>query len=94
MSVRAKICRYNLTQASSRVCMLACASTVLTSLLGMQKTLAGGQWRTAAGATLQGLALRPGGVPALLLAAGSRQAHLITHQCEVKTSLALAVRLR
>ena len=69
------------------------AQPVLTGAMHVQKSLPGTQWRTGTGATLQGFALRPGSLPTWLLAAGMRQAHLVTPLCEVKASFPLGVSL-
>ena len=55
--------------------------------------LFGTNWREAKAATLQAVPLRPGGLPGVILAAGLRQAHIVSHQGHAMASLPLAVSL-
>ena len=53
--------------------------------------LVGTNWREAKAATLQVIPLRPGGLPGVIMVAGLRQAHLVSHQGHTMASLPLAV---
>ena len=53
--------------------------------------LVGTNWREPKTATLQAIPLRPGGLPGVIMVAGLRQAHMVSHQGHTMASLPLAV---